>query len=111
MEPAELSHALSGGYVLRYALDLLAKTFSLGVEVLENGVLSHYEIVFRGVSHFALEDQSLGGWERIELTEIMIDKLPQESSTEEWELSMNLWDIAELSVRCQSIEVDGAPIE
>jgi len=107
MHREAFSAALDGGYLSEYSLDLLAKSFTMQVEVLDNGVLSTYEVSFAGISFFEFSDEKANRWERIELTEVRLEEPPEGSRTEEWKVWLNFWDAAELSLRCAVIRVDG----
>ena len=101
-----LAHTLSGGYIERHAFDIEKRLFLMNVHVLENGVLSTYDVRFQGISLFSFTDNQAGEWERIQLTELWIDAKPEESGTEEWEVTMSLWDLAHLKLRCSNITID-----
>ena len=75
--------------------------------MLENGKLSTYDVLFRSVSYFSFADNQAGDWDRLELTDLWVDALPAASSTEEWEVTMSLWDLAQVKVRCSGIALDG----
>lgn len=107
MRREALSAALEGGYLVEHSIDLLSKSFTMQVEVLESGRLSHYTVSFAGISFFEFQDKKSNRWERIELTEIRIDEPPEGSSTEEWTVWLNFWDVSDLSLRCTAIRVDG----
>ncbi len=110
MHRQELTEALSGGYVQTYSLDLLEKSFSMHIDVLDGETSSSYDLLFDTVRRFTLEDEALSPWERLELTEIVIEHPPEESGTEEWEIWISFWDVAHLSLRCRSVLVDGRPL-
>lgn len=98
---------LEGGYLTGYTLDLLAKSYTMQVDVLDSGRLSRYEVSFLGVSAFEFHDESVNRWERIELTEVRIDEPPEGSSTEEWTVWLNHWDVAQILIKCAGIRIDG----
>lgn len=104
------SSALEGGFIEQYSLDLAAKTFMMRVEVLDASVLTSYQVLFVGVSVFDFRDEPAREWERLELTEIRIEEVPEKSGTEEWAVWVNLWDAAQLTVKCAAIQVDEAPL-
>jgi len=107
MRRDQLHEALSGGYIDNYAWDLLQKSMTMEVEVLDSGILSRYQITFEGVSRSTFEDEALSPWERLELTELFVERAPEESGTEEWEIRMNFWDLASLAIRCKAVSIDG----
>jgi hypothetical protein len=77
------------------------------VELLDSGNLSRYQVTFERVSRLAFEDEALSLWERLELTEFSLERAPEESGTEEWEIQMNLWDLASLAIQCRAVTIDG----
>jgi len=101
-----LNQSLAGGYIESYKFELEEKRIMLRIDVLENGRLSSYDVVFRGVSHFSFDDERVSSWERIELTDLSIDAAPEGSSSEEWLIDLNLWDTAHLTVRCATISIN-----
>lgn len=107
MDRASLHPALYCGFITECNLDLLAKAFSLRVEVLGDGGLSLHDIRFSSVSHWAFTAERANPWERIEITDLEIEQGPEASASEEWHLWFNFWDTAELRVRCGSILIDG----
>jgi hypothetical protein len=107
MQRDALSPMLDGGYVREYSLDLLEKSFIMQVDVLDAGRLSSYEVCFLGISALEFRDEAVNRWERIEVTEVRVDESPESSSSEEWAVWINLWDAAQLTVRCATIRVDG----
>ena len=108
MHREAFSSALDGGYVRAYSLDFLSKAFEMQVDVLDNGVLSTYDVLFSGITFFEFSDAHSNRWERIELTEVRLEEPPEGSRTEEWKVWLNFWDAAEVSLRCAVIRVDGA---
>src|SRR4051794_13142410 len=103
-----LNKMLSGGYIEHYDLDMRRNRLTLKVDVLEHGSLSNYELVFDKISQFEFETESKSNaGDRLELTELWIDELPESSPTEEWQLTISIFDMTHLSVRCSSIAVDG----
>jgi len=105
-----LAKNLSGGYIERHTFDLGAKAFTMNVSVLENAVLSMYAVTFVSVSHFAFVDNQVGEWERLELTQMWIVASPAASGSEEWEVTLSLWDLAQVELRCAAISVDGESV-
>lgn len=107
MEPGAVVSNLRGGYIERYSVDLLTKVFAMRVSVLENATLSMYDVTFQNVSQFSFKDTAASEWERLELTDIWVDAAPAASKSEEWEVTLNFWDLAEVELRCARITVDG----
>lgn len=108
MERKLLNETLSGGYIEQYQLDVAANRLSLSVDVLENGTLSRHRVLFEKVSRFVFETESRSdAGDRLELTELWIDTTPESSATEEWELTISIFDLTHLRIRCSSISVDG----
>ena len=110
MDRAVLPQALNGGYIEEYELDLRRNLFAMRVDVLDNDVLSSYNVRFEKLSQFAMDSESLGDKERLELTEIWIDSTPESSSTEEWSITISMWDMTHIRLRCAVIVIDGAPL-
>ena len=46
-------------------------------------------------------------WEKWEVTDLWIDESPEQSSTRTWAISFNFWDLAEMTLRCDTITVNG----
>ena len=107
MDRSVLKPSLVGGYIERYAINLTTKTVELEVHVLERGVLSRYNVLFAEVSHLTYEDAKTNPWERLELSDLWIDAGPEQSQTEEWEVTLSLWDVAQLRIRAANVSVDG----
>jgi len=105
-----LSRTLCAGYIEQHLFDLERKLFSITVHVLEDATLSVYDVQFLGVSRFLFEDNQAGEWERLQLTELWLDAAPEASGTEEWEVTLSLWDLAHISVKCTGIVIDGEPL-
>lgn len=111
MDRASLPRTLGGGYIEDYRLDLRQGSFAFRVDVLNEGVLASYEIACEHVSLFEYRDEELGAvGERLQLTELWIEKVPEESPTEEWELLLSLWDIAHIRIKCGGFLVDREPL-
>ena len=108
MERQAFISALKEGYIESHALDLGKKQLNLEVHVLESAALSVYDVEFRGISHLEFDDQQVGEWERLQLTELWIDAAPESSGSEEWEVSFSLWDLAHVKLRCTTISIDNA---
>ena len=111
MDRTSLPRILGGGYIEDYRLDLRQASFVFRVGVLNQGTLASYDIECDRVSFFEYRDEELGAvGERLQLTEIWIEKAPEESLTEEWELLISLWDIAHIRIRCGGFLVDREPL-
>lgn len=107
MDRESFGESLQGGYVTHHGLDLTLKEFKLTVEVLENGVLAEFHVVFHGISRYEFSDPKSNTWDRIEITDVCIEDSPELSSSEEWNIWFNFWDAAELTIHCAAIHVDG----
>lgn len=109
MERGMLSGSLNGGYIEQYNFDMRRNLLSMQVDVLENDVLSSYDVEFQQVSHFAFETETRTGTpeDRLELTELWIDAAPETSSSEEWTVTISMWDMTHVTIRCSTITVDG----
>jgi hypothetical protein len=109
MERAVLGRSLQGGYIEEYEFDMRRNSVSMRVDVLENDVLSRYDLEFHQVSYFSFETETRKGsaGDRLEITELWIDATPEASGSEEWELTISMWDLSHLRIRCSTIVVDG----
>ena len=107
MDRSAFKTSLVGGYIEHYTINLTSKTVELEVHVLERGVLSRYDVLFAEVSYLAFEDAKSNPWERIELSDLWIDYGPEQSRTEEWEVTLSLWDVAKLNIRAAILSIDG----
>jgi hypothetical protein len=105
-----LPQALDGGYIEGYEFDLHRNLFTMRVDVLDNGVLSSYDLRFESISHFTLDSESRHEKERLELTEISIDGTPEASSSEEWSVTINMYELTHIRLRCAVIVVDGSQL-
>lgn len=110
MDRAALKLAVDGGYIEKHRFDINANAFIMNVDVLEAGTLSTYEVRFESLSHFLFESESRGVKDRLELTEMWIDETPEASSSEEWAVTISMWDMTHIAIRCASIVVDGDPL-
>ena len=109
MDRTKLNDVLNGGYIEEYELDMRRNRFSMRVDVLENGALSSYNVRFEKVSHFQFDTESLSeGGDRLQLTELWIDAPPEKSSSEEWEVTISIFDMSHIRLRCSVISVDDA---
>lgn len=111
MDRTSLPRVLSGGYIEEHRLDVGEGIFAFRVEVLNDGVLSSYEVSCQHVSLLEYRDEQRGAiGERVQLTELWIENVPERSSSEEWELLLSLWDLAHVRIRCGSVVIDGVPL-
>ena len=111
MRRTEFIEALHGGFIEHYALDLHRNAVMLRVDVLDSGRLSSHEVTFEKVSHFAFDtDSRSDAGDRLQLTELWVDAGPEESATEEWALTISIFDLSHLRLRCSMILIDGEPV-
>lgn len=110
MDRTTLPQSLNGGYIEEYEFDLHRNLFTVRVDVLDDDVLSSYDVRFEGVSHFAVDSESRHDKERLELTEMWIDSSPEASSSEEWSITISMYDLTHIRVRCAVIAIDGTPL-
>lgn len=103
-----LNKVLEGGSIEHYDFDIRRNRFTMRIDVLENESFSVYSLVLEKVSHleFDTESKSDAG-ERLELTELWIDASPEASQSEEWEMTISIFDMTHLHVRCSTVLVDG----
>lgn len=108
---SEVSEALQGGYIEQYTFDLQRNSIVLRVDVIDAGTLSRYEVVFAKVSRFefATDSRSDAG-NRLQVTELWVDTAPEGSATEEWTITISIFDMSHLRIRCTSILVDGETV-
>lgn len=109
MDEASLKAAVSGGYIEAYSFDLLSKTFSIRVEVLDSSAvqpLAVYEITCVGCRSLQFQTDSDVRWERIQLMDIWVVERQEDSASESWKLELSLWDTAQLSVECAAVHVN-----
>lgn len=109
MDRAMLSRSLNGGYIEQYDFDMRRNRMTMRIDVLENGVLSSHDVRFDQISRFTFETESRSGGtdDRLELTELWIEAAPEASSFEEWSVTISMWDMTHLTLRCSAITVDG----
>jgi len=108
MDRTKLNDVLNGGYIEEYEFDMLRNRFNMRVDVLENGAPSSYNVRFEKVSHFQFDTESPSeGGDRLQLTELWIDAPPEKSSSEEWEVTISIFDMSHIRLRCSVISVDG----
>lgn len=58
MNRSMLKQALGGGYIERYEFDIGKNLFFMRVDVLENGVLSQFDVRFERMSQLLFESES-----------------------------------------------------
>jgi hypothetical protein len=91
MDRTTLPQSLNGGYIESYEFDLHCNLFRMRVDVLDDDVLSSYDVRFEKVSHFAVDSESRHDKERLELTEMWIDSTPEASRSEEWSITISMY--------------------
>lgn len=111
MDRATLPRLINEGYITRHALDLYRNVFAMRVDVLDNGVTSSYDIEFAKIAHFEMDSESRHDKERIELTELWIDAGPSASPAERWSVTISIWDLTHVRLRCGLIKVDGQALD
>lgn len=108
MKRADLAGTVSGGYIEDYELDLRNKVLMLRVDVLDGDALTSYDLRFQLVSHFEYDTESRSDKEaRLQLTELWLDMTPEASRTEEWEVTISIFDLSHIRLRCSIITIDG----
>jgi hypothetical protein len=108
VERNALIEALSGGYIEHYELDLRRKALVLRVEMLNGETLSSYEIRCELLSFFAYDTESRSDSDaRLQLTELSINAAPGNSPSEEWDITISIFDMSHIQIRCSTIVVDG----
>ena len=108
MERDELNGMLHGGAMEYFDFDPRQNLLSMHVTVLENGSSTRYQVQFEGISQFEFESESKkNGGDRLELTELWVDLAPESSKTEEWEITISIYDMTTLRIRCSSLSVNG----
>lgn len=102
---------LNGGYIDDLNLDLKDNVLSLRVEVLETGRQSVYILQFERFSSIEIDTVSHSRSDsRLQLTELSVDEGPEESDSEEWTVTISLWDQTHFQIRCSEIRVDEASV-
>lgn len=108
MNRTELGRALNGGYIEDYDVDMRQNLVSMRVDVLDNGVLSSHDLRFEKLSRFLFETESRSdAGDRLELTELWIERAPEASSSEEWDVTISIFDMSHVRLRCSVIVLDG----
>jgi hypothetical protein len=108
MQRADLAVRVNGGYIEAYELDLRRKLLALRVDVLDGDTLSNYDLHFELLSHFEYDTESRSDAEaRLQLTELWLDAPPEGSPTEEWNVTISIFDMSHIRLRCSIISVDG----
>ena len=79
------------------------------VDVVDGDHLSSYEIRFERVSQLKYDtEQSWRGEDyRLQVTELYLDAAPESSGSEEWQVTISIWDTAHLTIRCSTIIING----
>lgn len=108
MERTALNGLVEGGYIEAYSFDMRAALVTMRVDVLDGERLSTYVIRFERVSRLTYDTEQswFGADYRLQLTELYVDEVPESSSSEEWQVTISMWDTARLTVRCSVILVD-----
>jgi hypothetical protein len=108
MQRTDLATTVNGGYIEEYELDIRRKLLTLRVDVLDGDALSSYDLRFELLSHFEYDTESRSDPEaRLQLTELWLDAPPESSPTEEWSITISIYDLAHMRLRCSVISVDG----
>ncbi|MBA3259837.1 MAG: hypothetical protein H0T68_10295 [Gemmatimonadales bacterium] len=99
---------MNGGYIEEYELDIRRKLLAMRVDVLDGDTLSSYDLRFELLSHLAYNTESRSDPEaRLQLTELWLDAVPENSPTEEWSITISIYDLSHIRLRCSMISVDG----
>jgi hypothetical protein len=108
MDRAVLSTLLEGGYIEQYSFDMRLNAVAVRVSVLDGETLSIYHLCFHRVSQFSFETETRRGTpdDSLQVTEFLIDCGPEASGTEEWSVSINMWDASFLRIHCSAFIVD-----
>jgi hypothetical protein len=110
MDRARLAAAVNGGYIDGYELDLRKKVLALRVDVL-NETLRSYDLRFELVSYFQYDTDSRREEDaRLQLTELWLDAGPEGSPTEEWEVTISIFDLSHIRLRCSTITIEGKAV-
>lgn len=105
-----LSASLNGGYIEEYEFDIQRNLFTMRVDILDHGARSSHDVRFEKISHFAVDSESRRDKERLELTEVWINTPPESSESEEWSITISMWDLTHIHIRCALISIDGATL-
>ena len=87
------------------SVDLAQKRLTLSAERHEPGGTRLFAIEARGLRALEYSDPDAAPWEHVELTELTLQQLT--APDEGWHLSINLWDVSELSIECEALWIDG----
>lgn len=97
--------ALWGGTLTQCSFDPVAWTLSFGVEVLDSGSTSRYDLVLIGVSEWSASRVVPLPWNYAELTQVHVSEVGDAFSVE-----LVLWsDGTSVSVRCTEVRVERKP--
>lgn len=103
-----LGQLLNGGYIEEYEFDMRRNLVTMRVDVLDNEMFTSHNIRFEKISHFSFDTESRGGDDdRLELTELWVETAPEASQFEEWSITISMWDMTHVSLRCSVIAIDG----
>ena len=105
MESSSFCRDLCEGRIVTLSMDLAQKRLALSVERHEASGIRLFAIEARGVRALEYSDPDAATWDQVELTELTLQQLS--APDEGWHLSLNLWDVAELSIECDALWVDG----
>jgi len=106
MDSSSFCRDLCEGRIVTLSVDLAQKRLALSVERVTAGELRLFAIEARCLRALEYSDPEAAAWEQVELTELTLQTLS--APDEGWHLSCNLWDVAELSIECEALWVDGA---
>jgi len=95
------------GIITKHVFDLNKKALTMRVEVFEGNSHSTYNLEFVQVSRFLYEGENTHEWEKLELTELQIEKNENHSVIGTLDVTFNFWDVAQLVLQCAAIIVDG----
>jgi hypothetical protein len=108
MDSSSFCRDLCEARIVTFSLDLGQKRISISLERNDAGVSRLFAIEARGLRALEYSDPDAAHWDHVELTELTLQQLV--APDEGWHLSANLWDVADLSIECDSLWVDGVLI-
>jgi hypothetical protein len=110
VDHTRIGQLLDGGYIEKYDFDMRNDRLTLQIDVLDHGQLTSFDLQFAKVSLFVFDNESNRKDDRLEFTEIYFEEIPSHSSTEEWKVTISLWDTTHLTIRCSAIELDNEAV-